>query len=176
MLACQILTSSPVLIYAIHKMPDRSIMMCAQFGLWQLIEDQNGGCEAWHDSASRPRRGLSCRDLGIQCSRCAEPVNRTRSIQHLEHFIIHKGTLVLVGCRLEFLSPPESDTHHQGVWVNILSEHQHYLLIWLFVPEPQIQYNMSPAMSSESKLPGKCIKLHVLSVYRKNRSEWLQER
>lgn len=68
-------------------------------------------------------------DLRIQCSCSADPVNRTGSIQHLKHFIIHKGTLVLVGCRLEFQSPPESDTHHQGVWVSILSEDQHYLLI-----------------------------------------------
>lgn len=44
-------------------------------------------------------------------------------------YIIYKGTLVLVGCRLELQSRAESDTHHQGVWVNILSEDQHYLLI-----------------------------------------------
>lgn len=183
MLACQILTSTRVLIYVIHKMADRSITMWAQFGLWQLIEDQNGGCEAWHDSASQPHHamllgknsycGLSCwfevRSLD-HCSWSADPVNRTGTVQHLTQFIIHKGTLVLVGCRLELQSHPESDTHHQGVWVNILSEDQHYLLIWLFVPEPQIQYNMSPTMSSESKLPGKCIKLHVLNIYWKNRS------
>lgn len=111
--------------------------------LWLRVKNMDCGLSRWFEGRSQD-----------QFSWSADPVNRTWSIQHLTQFIIHKGTLVLVGCRLELQSNPESDIHHQGVWVNILSEDQHYLLIWLFVPEPQIQYNMSPTMSSESKLPG----------------------
>ncbi len=47
---------------------------------------------------------------------------------------------------------PREATYHRGVRGKILSEHQHYLLIWAFIPGPQLQYNMSPVLEKANCL------------------------